>query len=156
MNRESNRILEMRKEFLGDVPADAVSEIDSGSKGPGFVRWSRLLAWIAASVAPAPVSFAPFDAGDISADGAIVFANGSFQKCVTDGVEPISITGGSEGAKLELWVTDSGSGCTVTTAAHIPDGSTFTGQVLTAGQRCIMLFRHNGTDWDLVSVTGNF
>lgn len=83
-------------------------------------------------------------------------ANGQLQKCIYDGSNPISISGGSEGDKLELWVTDSGSGCTVTFTANIPDGSTFTGQVLGAGKRCIFLFRHNGTDWDLVSVTGNF
>ena len=96
------------------------------------------------------ISGAPFAAGDISASGAIAFANGSFQKCVTDGIQPITITGGSEGAKLELWVTDSGSGSTVTTTADMLDGNTFSGQILTSGQTCVMLFGRLSGGWVLL------
>ena len=99
---------------------------------------------------------APANAGDISADGVISYADGSFQKCVTDGAQPISITGGSEGAKLELWVTDSGSGCTVTTAATIPDASTATGWDITAGKTAIFLFRYMNGAWVWPTVSGNF
>lgn len=99
---------------------------------------------------------APHDAGDISADGVIAFTDGAFQKCVSDGVTPISITGGSEGSQLELWVENTGVATVTVTPPAPGDASTATTWDITAGKTAILLFKKVGASWVWVAVNGNF
>lgn len=91
------------------------------------------------------------------ATSAIDFANGPLQKCTVSANASITISNGSEGSRLELWVKNTGnSTVTITPSATPPSASSATTWDIEAGLTAIFLFRKLSGGWAWSSVTGNF
>jgi len=106
------------------------------------------------------VSVIPYNAGNITGSTTLNTANGAFQKAALTGDVTLNApTGGSEGLKLELWLTPSGANrnLSLNVAILIPTDSAISfPKTLTSAKTYIVLFKHNGTAWMLASLIGGY
>lgn len=103
----------------------------------------------------------PYNAGgSLTGSVTLSHANGSLQKgTLTGSITLNAFTGGAEGKRLELWLTPSGADRDLDLHADIkrPSDSSITfPKTLTQNKLYVVAFRHNGTNWMLISVVGGF
>ena len=101
------------------------------------------------------------DIGSLSGSFTPDLNNGFFQKVQITGDSTIGVpTNGTEGAKLELWITPSSAAdrtVSLNAAIKIPSDSGITfPKTLTKDKTYIVLLKYNGTAWFLVSFVGGY
>ena len=102
---------------------------------------------------------APYNAGNITGPVALNYANGMFQKASLTGATTLAVpSGGTEGSRLELWLTPSGDQTINFNASiKIPTESSIVfPKTLTSGKLYIILLRRNTSNWMLTSIAGGY
>ena len=106
---------------------------------------------------------APYNLGPLSGTATLSTTNGVLQSGSLTATTTLAVpTGGTAGARLELWLTASGTGQSLSivsgsTGITLPSASALTfPQTLTGGKLYILLLRDTGTEWLLSSFVGGY
>lgn len=112
------------------------------------------------SIVTSSGSATPYNVGNITGTVTLNANNGGIQKAgVTGNITLNAPSNGVAGSRLELWLTPSGTNKTLTLHSAIlkpSDSGIAFPKTMTVNKMYVVLFKHNGTAWMLLSLIGGY
>ena len=125
-----------------------------------YVVTALTASYVVTALTASYVDTTPVNIGSISGTSSLNFAVGKYQSAVATG--PLVLappTNGSHGARLEVWIKDSGTGTTLDFDPAIvrpSDSAASFPKTLTSNLTYIVLLRNSSNVWWLTSLVGGY
>ena len=164
----------MQYEFRADSSSYSVSSsVSEYAETSSLVIYTKVLqitsslaetaltaSYVVTALTASYVDTTPVNIGSISGTSSLNFAVGKYQSAVATG--PLVLappTNGSHGARLEVWIKDSGTGTTLDFDPAIvrpSDSAASFPKTLTSNLTYIVLLRNSSNVWWLTSLVGGY